>query len=69
MKSPEIVINCVKKMREVGIKVTIKCRLGVDEFDSYEFAKEFVKKVHEEGGIQHFIIHARKAILKGKYLN
>jgi tRNA-dihydrouridine synthase A len=52
-------------MREVGIKVTIKCRLGVDEFDSYEFAKEFVNKVHEEGGIQHFIIHARKAILKG----
>lgn len=45
--------------------MTVKCRLGVDEFDSYEFAYNFVKRVSEEGGVNHFIIHARKAILKG----
>ena len=45
--------------------MTIKCRLGVDHLDSYEFAKEFVDKVSKGSGIKHFIIHARKAILKG----
>jgi len=32
-------------MREIDIPVTVKCRLGVDEFDSYEYAKEFIEKV------------------------
>jgi tRNA-dihydrouridine synthase A len=49
----------------VKIPCTVKCRLGVDEFDSYEFAKEFVNVVSKEGGVTHFIIHARKAFLKG----
>lgn len=65
MKTPQVVINAVKKMSECNIPVTVKCRLGVDEFDSYEFASEFIKKVSEETNIKHFIIHARKAHLKG----
>ena len=53
--------------KAVKIKCTVKCRLGVDEFDSYEFAKEFVATVSNngEGPITHFTIHARKAFLKG----
>lgn len=51
----------------VKIPCTVKCRLGVDEFDSYEFAKEFVDVISNkgQGPITHFIIHARKAFLKG----
>lgn len=49
----------------VKIPCTVKCRLGVDEFDSYEFVKDFVTEVSTEGGVKHFVIHARKAILKG----
>jgi tRNA-dihydrouridine synthase A len=47
----------------VKIPVTIKCRLGVDKLESYEFIHDFVKKVSTESGVDHFIIHARKAIL------
>ena len=31
----------------VNIPVTIKCRLGVDDLDSYEFVNNFVKTVNE----------------------
>lgn len=53
--------------KAVKIPCTVKCRLGVDDFDTYEFAKEFVKIISNngEGPITHFIIHARKAFLKG----
>lgn len=66
MKTPEVVVNCMKSMGEaVRIPVTVKCRLGVDDFDSYEYVYDFIKKVHEEAKVTHFIIHSRKAFLKG----
>lgn len=48
----------------VNIPVTVKTRLGIDEFDSYEFLCDFIEKVHNIG-CQEFIIHARKAWLSG----
>lgn len=45
--------------------VTVKCRLGVDDEDSYEHAHRFVEVVSKYGGARHFIIHARKAFLQG----
>ena len=44
MKEPEIVAECMKEVSErvKGTPCTVKCRLGVDEYDSYEFAKKFV---------------------------
>lgn len=48
----------------VNIPVTIKCRIGIDEFDSDEFLFNFVEKV-ANAGCRTFIIHARIAILKG----
>jgi tRNA-dihydrouridine synthase A len=45
--------------------VSVKCRIGVDNDDSYEQLHKFVRTVGERGGVQHFIVHARKAILKG----
>jgi tRNA-dihydrouridine synthase A len=66
MKEPELVAKCVKAMEEaVDIPVTVKCRLGVDEFDDYEFLDKFVKIISESTKCTHFIIHARKAFLKG----
>lgn len=51
--------------RVKGYPCTVKCRLGVDEFDSYDFVKEFIAQVSKNGNVDHFIIHARKAFLKG----
>jgi tRNA-dihydrouridine synthase A len=53
--------------KRVKVPVTVKCRLGVDDHDSYEFVKEFVRVVSgdQKGSVKHFIIHARKALLKG----
>ena len=42
--------------------VTVKCRLGVDDRDTYEELHEFVRVVAAVG-VTHFIVHARKAIL------
>lgn len=66
MKDPERVATCVKNMAEkVKIPVHVKCRIGVDEDDSYEFVKNFVDIVDKQGGCKHFIIHSRKCILLG----
>eukprot|EP01138_Halocafeteria_seosinensis_P001529 gb/GECG01001567.1/.p1 GENE.gb/GECG01001567.1/~~gb/GECG01001567.1/.p1 ORF type:complete len:489 (+),score=65.80 gb/GECG01001567.1/:1-1467(+) len=68
MLDPELVKKCTTAMREVllphGIDVTVKCRLGADEMDSYEELKEFIEKV-AESGVTHFIVHARKCWLQG----
>jgi len=65
MKEPNLVARCIKAMREsVNIPVTIKTRLGVDECDSDGFLYDFVGKIAETG-CNVFIMHARKAWLKG----
>lgn len=65
MKEPDLVARCMAAMREsVGIPVTIKTRLGVDAFDSDDFLHDLVGKVMETGCTV-FIMHARKAWLKG----
>jgi len=66
MKEPQIVAECMAAMRKVvQIPVTIKCRIGVDDQDSYDFTYNFVKQTSTIGGVKHFIVHARKALLKG----
>src|SRR5690606_35593101 len=43
MREPSLVADCVAAMRSaVSIPVTVKCRLGVDELDSYEVFRGFV---------------------------
>ena len=65
MAEPQLVADCVKAMRDaVSIDVTVKHRIGIDEVDSYDFARDFVGKV-AEAGCTTFIVHARNAILKG----
>jgi tRNA-dihydrouridine synthase A len=65
MLQPRRVADCVAAMREaVRLPVTVKTRLGVDEHDSYEFAQAFIAQV-AISGCDTFIVHARKAWLKG----
>jgi len=56
---------CAALRAATSVPVTVKCRIGVDDQDSYEFLANFVRQVSASGGISHFIIHARKALLKG----
>ena len=65
MKDKNLVADCFKAMQDaVSIPVSIKCRIGVDEFDSWEFFRDFVGTI-ADAGCRVFIIHARKAWLKG----
>ena len=49
---------------ETGILISIKSRIGVDNFDSYQFLTDFVGVVASKGA-DTFIVHARKAWLSG----
>ncbi|WP_119259656.1 tRNA dihydrouridine(20/20a) synthase DusA [cyanobacterium endosymbiont of Rhopalodia gibberula] len=65
MAQPGLVADCVEAMQKrVHIPVTVKHRIGIDECDSYEDLANFVRIV-SEAGCQRFIVHARKAWLKG----
>lgn len=65
MAEPNLVAACVAAMRAVvSIPVTVKTRIGIDDLDSYEHLTHFIQTV-AHSGCDTFIIHARKAWLKG----
>ena len=65
MLEPELVSECLFNMQKaVKIPVSIKCRLGIDDNESYDFLYNFISIV-KESEINTFIIHARNGILKG----
>lgn len=65
MKEPDVVADCVEAMQKaVNIPVTVKCRIGIDDLDNFEFLDTFVNKIADKGCTT-FILHARKAWLKG----
>lgn len=65
MKEPERVAECVAAMRAASaVPVTVKCRIGVDELDSFEHLTHFVSTV-AAAGCERFAIHARNAWLQG----
>ena len=65
MAEPKTVASLVKHMQAaVDIPVTVKHRIGIDDFDSYEFMSQFVQTV-ANGGCKRFIVHARTAWLQG----
>jgi tRNA-dihydrouridine synthase A len=65
MAEPELVAQCVAKMQQsVNIPVTVKTRIGIDTFDDYAFLQKFIDTV-QQAPCKTFIIHARKAWLKG----
>ena len=66
MKTPELVGDiCAAVAGEVAVPVSVKCRIGVDDVDSYAELCGFVRTVSERAGVRTFVVHARKAILKG----
>lgn len=48
----------------VAIPVTVKHRIGIDDHDSYDHLRAFVDTV-ADAGCRTFVVHARKAWLKG----
>ena len=65
MAEPHTVADLVKHMQAaVDIPVTVKHRIGIDDFDSYEFMVDFVEKV-AAASCTRFIVHARTAWLQG----
>jgi tRNA-dihydrouridine synthase A len=65
MAEPALVANCVQAMkRAVGIPVTVKCRIGIDDQDP-EIALDELARGVVAAGADALIVHARKAWLKG----
>jgi tRNA-dihydrouridine synthase A len=65
MLRPALVAECVRRMRDaVQVPVTVKCRIGIDDRDDYEFFSQFVDGV-AAAGVAALIVHARAAILGG----
>jgi len=65
MLNPPLVADCVRAMRgATQLPVTVKCRIGIDDRDDYDFFLRFVDAV-EAAGIDALIVHARAAILGG----
>ncbi|MCB1583478.1 MAG: tRNA dihydrouridine(20/20a) synthase DusA [Marinicella sp.] len=65
MKEPDLVADCYAAMQQtVQIPVTIKSRIGVDDQDSFEAFAAFIETI-KKAGCETFIVHARKALLKG----
>ncbi|MBF0255071.1 MAG: tRNA dihydrouridine(20/20a) synthase DusA [Gammaproteobacteria bacterium] len=65
MLEPRVVADGFKAMADaVDLEVSIKHRIGVDQRDSYAELVDFVGQL-AEAGCRSFIVHARKAWLKG----
>ncbi|MBO8242875.1 tRNA dihydrouridine(20/20a) synthase DusA [Prochlorococcus marinus XMU1411] len=65
MKDPEKVAICIESLKNsCSLPVTIKHRIGVDDYDSFINLNNFVRDV-ANAGADRFTVHARKAILKG----
>ncbi len=65
MKEPKLVAKCIGQMKEATtLPVTVKCRIGVDDMDQNIHLDNFINEV-SSSGCNTFIIHARKAWLKG----
>jgi tRNA-dihydrouridine synthase A len=65
MAEPDLVASCVAAMRaRVPVPVTVKCRIGIDDQDAEASLDRFIGTV-ANAGCAVFIVHARKAWLKG----
>ena len=66
MLDPARVAACCSAIRTAvgpSVPVTVKCRLGVDGRETYDDLIEFIRTVSVHGGIEHFVVHARHAML------
>jgi tRNA-dihydrouridine synthase A len=62
MKNVDLLSKCVNEVKKsIDIPFSIKCRIGVDDFEGEEYLKNFISTISEHE-IDTFVIHARKAI-------
>jgi len=65
MREPELVADCMAAMgAAVSVPVTVKCRIGVDDQEPEESLFTLVD-LCAKAGVTTFVVHARKAWLKG----
>ena len=65
MKEPDLVSECINEMiNSCKIPVTAKTRIGFDDTEEFDYLNKFIFKMNQ-AGCKTFILHARKAILKG----
>ena len=65
MREPTLVAECIVAMREATkLPITVKNRLGVDDQEPRDSLFAFTQTV-AGAGVNVFIVHARKALLKG----
>ncbi|HWA61539.1 MAG TPA: tRNA dihydrouridine(20/20a) synthase DusA [Caulobacteraceae bacterium] len=65
MREPELVADCMAAIAAaVHVPATVKCRLGVDDQDPEEGLFRLVETC-SAAGVSLFVVHARKAWLKG----
>ena len=65
MREPELVAECMAAMgAAVTVPVTVKCRIGVDDQEPAESLFRLVD-LCAQAGVRRFVVHARKALLKG----
>ena len=61
---PELVAKCVYKISKLtSLPITVKTRLGIDNYDDIKYLEDFINIISQEG-VKIFHLHARKAILK-----
>ncbi|KAJ1920659.1 hypothetical protein H4219_001218 [Mycoemilia scoparia] len=68
MKTPLQVASTCRAMEDAvdaKAEITVKCRIGVDHEESFDFVRRFVDTVASKTKVSHFIVHARRAWLKG----
>jgi tRNA-dihydrouridine synthase A len=65
MREPDLVAECMAAIKDaVSVPATVKCRIGVDDQDPEEALFTLVDAC-AAAGIDSFVVHARKAWLKG----
>ncbi|XP_068636576.1 uncharacterized protein [Aristolochia californica] len=66
MLNPKFVAEAMSAIAaNSNVPVSVKCRIGVDNHDSYDELCTFIDTVASHSPTKHFIIHARKALLSG----
>ncbi|MBX7249967.1 MAG: tRNA dihydrouridine(20/20a) synthase DusA [Caulobacteraceae bacterium] len=65
MREPHLVAACVGAMLDaVDVPITVKCRIGVDDQEPETALFDLVDRC-AAAGVTNFVVHARKAWLKG----